>query len=65
MNNITTKKIKDYYYRAGYDCGMNGASEKNCHFSLFSTKDKMQSWERGKSQAIVDKSNSITKQETK
>jgi ribosome modulation factor len=39
----------------GYDYGMNGADEKNCHFSLFSSHANMKAWEAGKKQAEADK----------
>jgi len=35
-------------YRHGWDCGKNGPSPVNCHFSLFGTKQTMQAWECGK-----------------
>lgn len=42
-------------YAMGYDCGMNGADEKNCHFSLFSSIENTRAWEAGKKQAEADK----------
>jgi len=38
----------DYCYKMGYDCELNGANEINCHFSIFSTEEKMHEWEHGK-----------------
>ena len=38
-------------YRAGFDCGINGANEENCHFSLFSTPERTKEWEKGKKDA--------------
>lgn len=35
-------------YDAGYDCEKNGANTTNCHFSIFSSKEKMEAWEEGK-----------------
>ena len=35
-------------YRAGLECGLYGPNETNCHFSLFSTREKTTDWERGK-----------------
>jgi hypothetical protein len=35
-------------YLAGYDCGLNGANEKNCHFGWFSTVAHTRAWEHGK-----------------
>ena len=38
-------------FAMGYDCEMNGADEKNCHFSLFSSPEKTKAWESGKEKA--------------
>ncbi|KKR45486.1 MAG: hypothetical protein UT82_C0028G0018 [Parcubacteria group bacterium GW2011_GWB1_40_14] len=38
-------------YRAGFDCGINGANEENCHFSLFATSEQTKEWEKGKKDA--------------
>lgn len=35
-------------YHLGYDCGLNGASITNSHFSIFSSPENMKEWERGK-----------------
>lgn len=45
---IPKKRSKDYAYKMGIDCAKNGATQKNCHFSIFSTEEKMREWERGK-----------------
>jgi len=50
-----SKEDKNYCYRMGYDAEVNGASENNCHFSIFSSAEKTQEWEKGKSQAVLDK----------
>ena len=42
-------------FTMGYDCGVNGADEKNCHFSLFSSPANTKAWEAGKRQAEKDK----------
>jgi hypothetical protein len=34
-------------YNAGYDASVYGANTTNCHFSIFSTHEKMKAWERG------------------
>jgi hypothetical protein len=34
-------------YHAGYDAGQCGANAYNTHFSFFSTKERMQEWQRG------------------
>lgn len=39
----------------GYDCGINGADEKNCHFSLFTTSELTKAWEQGKKKADEEK----------
>ncbi len=43
------KKSKEYL--AGYDSGIHGANEINCHFSLFSTPEKTKEWEKGRKDA--------------
>ncbi len=43
-------------FAMGYDCEMNGADTKNCHFSLFSTKENTAAWEAGKAQAHKEQS---------
>lgn len=45
---IPPKRSESYAYRAGFDCGLNGANEKNCHFAIFSSKENTLEWERGK-----------------
>ena len=42
-------------FAMGYDSEVNGADEKNCHFSLFSSVERTRAWERGKAQAVKDK----------
>lgn len=42
-------------YKMGYDCGINGANTTNCNVSLFSTKEKMKEWEKGKNAAAKRK----------
>lgn len=34
-------------FRLGYDAAVNGSSETNCHFSIFSSPEKTKEWERG------------------
>ena len=48
LSGIRQAKAAMTPYQAGYDCGKNGANTKNCHFTLFSSPDKMAEWERGK-----------------
>ena len=42
-------------YDMGYDCGRRGASDQNCHFSIFSSHEKMKAWEEGKKDAEANK----------
>lgn len=42
-------------YAMGYDAAMNGADEKNCHFSLFSSKENTAAWEAGNRQGVKDR----------
>lgn len=54
IRSLPTAKEK-VCYTMGYDCGLNGADEKNCHFSLFSSLENTKAWEAGKTQAEKDK----------
>lgn len=38
-------------YEAGYDCGMRGPNERNCHFSFFSNPVSAAAWQHGKADA--------------
>ncbi len=38
-------------YKAGYNCGKNGANTINCYFEFFSTPEKTKEWERSKTDA--------------
>ena len=40
---------KSYAFQMGYDCAINGTSDKNCHFTIFDAPDKTEDWEKGKS----------------
>jgi hypothetical protein len=42
-------------YMAGYDCGLNGANEKNCHFGWFATQAHTTAWEHGKADGERDR----------
>lgn len=42
-------------YEHGYDCGINGANQTNCNFTIFSTPEKTKEWERGKKDAEKSK----------
>jgi len=47
---IPPKRSKEYAYKMGKDCAKNGANIKNCHFSIFSSKENTEAWERGKNE---------------
>ena len=38
----------EYAYKMGIDCAVNGATETNCHFSIFSSPENTKAWEQGK-----------------
>lgn len=42
-------------FAMGYDAAMNGADEKNCHFSLFSSPTNTAAWEAGNRWGIKDR----------
>lgn len=47
-------------YDAGYSAAIDGSDTTNCHFSIFSTPEKMKAWESGKQNGDVaakDKTN--------
>lgn len=51
----------EYAYTMGLDCGLNGPSKTNSHYTLFATKELLKAWEKGKEEgerlkAKVDKS---------
>ncbi len=43
----TLKECEDF----GYDYGLNGATEINCDFRIFSSHARMKAWEKGKKKA--------------
>lgn len=47
MINPIPKRTKKEAYKAGYDCGINGATTKNCHFAFFATKELSESHSKG------------------
>lgn len=51
--NSQTKKSESY--KAGFDCGLNGADLKNCNWSLFGTDEKLKEWEQGKADGLKAK----------
>ena len=44
---IPPKRSKEYAYKMGLDFAKNGANEKNCHFSIFSSPENTRAWEKG------------------
>lgn len=40
-----------YAEEMGYDCGLNGPNETNCHFAIFSSPEFTRAWDRGKAKA--------------
>lgn len=42
-------------FAMGYDAAINGANEKNCHFSLFSSKENTAAWEAGNRKGVADR----------
>lgn len=38
---------KSCVYKAGYDCGFTMSNATNCHFSLFSSQERMREWYAG------------------
>ena len=44
---VIPKFPKEEAYKAGYDCGLNGANIENCHFSYFTTRELMLEHSRG------------------
>ena len=53
----TPKFGKEYAYKMGYDCGINGANTTNCHFAIFFSEKTMRAWEQGKRDAIAQTGN--------
>ena len=47
---IPPTRSKQYAYKMGKDCAKNGANTTNCHFSIFSSKENTEAWERGKNE---------------
>jgi len=45
-----TKRSKEYAYKMGKDCAKNGENTTNCHFSIFSSRENTEAWERGKNE---------------
>ncbi len=41
-------KTKPTPFQHGYHCGLNGPDTINSHFSIFSTQESTEQWEKGK-----------------
>jgi hypothetical protein len=54
-NLIPEKKSESEAYNLGYDCGRNGATESNCHFTIFSNPKNTKAWEKEKADGEKDK----------
>ena len=48
-------------YKAGYDCVLVGPNKRNCHFSLFNSREATKMWEAGNQDAI----NKLIEEQTK
>jgi hypothetical protein len=35
-------------YKRGKECGLNGATIENCHYSIFTTEENKKAWEKGR-----------------
>ncbi len=52
INRLTPpKRDKEYAYKMGKDCAKNGPTLENCHFSIFSSKENSEAWQRGKNES--------------
>jgi ribosome modulation factor len=47
--------MKNIYYEAGYDAGVNGPNTTNCNFRLFDTKEHMEMWSAGNKKGLAKK----------
>lgn len=41
-------------YKMGYDYGREGANDRNCHYSIFSSEENTRAWEQGKRDAETE-----------
>ncbi len=54
---IPPKRSADYAYQMGWDCEINGATEENCHFSIFSSQENAAAWNAGRRAAAEAREN--------
>lgn len=56
---LLPKKSLRQAYEQGYDCGKNGATLVNCHFSLFQSEAHRDAWKTGSTEGkegkLIDK----------
>ncbi len=57
LRRFRQKKSKKDAYMGGYDFGVNGGTDKNCHPMFFSSAEKTKAWEEGKADATAGKPN--------
>ncbi len=48
FKNLGPKRSKEYAYKMGLDCALNGVNGKNCSFTIFSSAENTKAWEDGK-----------------
>jgi len=58
---IPLKRSKDFAFKMGVDCSLNGPNVQNCHFSIFSTPRNTKAWEDGKKYGDTLKSKATVK----
>ena len=50
---VSPERLGDYPYEMGFDSSVNGADLKNCHYTLFSSQEKMKAWQEGVKDGVV------------
>lgn len=45
---VPPNRSEAYAYEMGFNCGLYGPNEENCHFSIFSSPRNTRAWEDGK-----------------
>lgn len=51
---LPPRRGEGYAFSMGYDCGLHGSNENNCHFSIFSSRVNTRAWEDGKKTAEAE-----------
>ncbi len=49
--NLLPKTKMGRAYKMGFDCGVNGPNQTNCHFTIFCCPENTRAWEAGKRDA--------------